>query len=464
MFKCTGICSECGKCKSQNMLKEADDRKTKILHYPADFSPDTRKTGYGVAFDIGTTTVVGMLWDLKQGRQTQVYAMTNTQNQYGLDVISRITFCNENDDNLNLLRKVILQCLNEIIQTLAARQSIQSNDIAKVVICGNTTMAHLVAGYHPGSLAEAPYTPSFEGILAYQNNVFGLDICDTGRIVILPGIAGHVGGDITAGLVASRLFERSDTALFIDIGTNGELVLNDRGSIYTCSTAAGPAFEGAAITHGMRASKGAIEAVEMVGGDVYFKTIGNCQPTGICGSGLIDAISEMLDAKLINSKGKLLSEQEAVDAGAHKGLAARLVSADNQRQFVLVYIENGQDIVITQKDIREIQLAKAAIEAGVVLLLRQTGKRIDQIDQILIAGAFGNYINIDSGLRIGLLPAVARSKLIPAGNTAGAGVAMTLASDREMKQAESIPKKVHHVDLASCQDFQKVYLKAMSFH
>ncbi len=464
MFKCTGVCSKCGRCKNSAMMSGANDRKTKMLEYPPDFTPDTGRHGYGTAFDIGTTTVVGMMWDLEKGEQIATAAKTNPQNEFGLDVISRITFCGSNGENLDLLRGKITGCLNEILDELSEKSGVDKHEVREVTVCGNTTMSHLFAGYPPMTLALAPFHPAYTGTLHMTAEEALLDISEDGKVTVLPNIAGHVGGDITAGVAASRVLDRKELTVFIDIGTNGEIVLTDGNQAFACSTAAGPAFEGSAIKHGMRAAEGAIEKIKITDGDVDFLTIGECEPQGICGSGLIDAIAQMLNSKLISKTGRLICADDVDKKKLPPALKERLYDdEEGQRCFVLVPKASGEDIVITQNDIREVQLAKGAISAGIQLMLGEMGKTVKDIEAVIVAGAFGNYIDKESAVRIGVLPDIGTDKIISAGNTAGAGVSMALASEKEMKLAEDVITQIKHVDLAAMEAFQNTYLAAMAF-
>lgn len=463
MFKCTGICSQCGRCKHAAMMSGANDRKTKMLTYPKDFAPDCDEDGKGIAFDIGTTTVVGMLWDLKRGKQIGTCAKTNPQNEFGLDVISRITYCVDDPQKLEILRSKIIGCLNEIIEELCAANDLRPADIRRITICGNTTMSHIAGGYPPKSLAVAPFEPAYVGTLVRRGTDMGIGMEESGTVILIPNIAGHVGGDITAGIAASRFLDCEDLCVFIDIGTNGEIALTDGKSSYACSTAAGPAFEGSAILHGMRAAVGAIEKVAIEDGDIFFKTIGDCEPQGICGSGLIDAIAQMLKHKLINKKGRLAGPEDIDKRGLNPAFKERLAEKDGERQFILVSKANGADLVITQNDIREVQLAKGAMAAGIKLMLEESGKQVDDIQSVIVAGAFGNYIDKHSAVTIGLLPDIDEEKIIFAGNTAGAGVSMALTSGKELEKMQEIPEQIVHVELAEKEQFQTVYLKSMAF-
>ena len=433
MIKCTGICSKCGKCQGSAMVSGANDRKTKMLAYPDGFKADDGEKGLGVAFDIGTTTVVGMLWDLEMGEQIATTAKTNPQNEFGMDVISRITYCTKEEKNYKHLQALIVKCLNEILMELCEKTGAVAENITAAAVCGNTTMSHIFAGYSPVNLAKAPFTPEYQGMLNITAKEAGLNIGEYAKVSVVPNIAGHVGGDITAGIVASKLLECQGLTVFIDLGTNGEIVLTDGTHSYTCSTAAGPAFEGAAIKCGMRAALGAIESVIIKDGEVYTKTIEDTEAEGICGSGLIETVAQMLDANIINQKGRMAVATEAEAKGIDSRLIKRLVDIDGERAFTLQEKTDGDDIVITQSDIRELQLAKGAIKAGVQIMLKESGKSEKDICRVLVAGAFGNYIDKRSAVRIGLLPDIPLEKIISVGNTAGAGVSMIMTSLKERR-------------------------------
>jgi uncharacterized 2Fe-2S/4Fe-4S cluster protein (DUF4445 family) len=461
--KCSGICSECGKCKGANLLKDAHGRKTKLVSFPTDFEPQTGGAGYGMAFDIGTTTVVAMLWSLETGKELGAAACTNPQNEFGADVISRITYCDDDPEKLEKIRSKIIAGLNGLIEELSTRHKVAKSEIQKVTVGGNTTMSHIFGGYPPASLARAPFSPMYTGTLTLSQKELGLSVSQDAEITLLPNIAGHVGGDITAGIVASRILDEQKLTLFLDIGTNGEIVLAWDGVAMTCSTAAGPAFEGATIQSGMRAAPGAIEKIQIKDDEVFIKTVDDAEPVGICGSGIIDVISEMLGADLINAKGRLAGREDYEKKHPQSPLLERLVNTEDGREFILVYKENGPHIVVTQKDIREVQLAKGAIAAGIAIMLGRMGRQSGDIHKIIIAGAFGNFIHKESAVAIGLIPPLPMNRIISAGNTAGAGVSMTLMNEGEMDLAKSVPTRVEHVELASCGEFQDEYMKALAF-
>lgn len=460
-IRCTGICSDCGRCNHAVRMQQANNRKTEMVFLPDSFISDNGKTGYGICFDIGTTTVAGILCNLEKGEIAGKLAKTNPQNEFGMDVISRITYCGKDAERTELLRKKITDCLNEIIVELCREHKINSRCIEKAVVCGNTTMSHIFAGYNPYNLALAPFSAEYQGMLTLSQKQSMLNISPSAKVVVLPNIAGHVGGDITAGIIATALLEKRHLTMFIDIGTNGEIAITDGNRSFACSTAAGSAFEGASVLHGMRAADGAIEKIIIEDGNVYFRTIGDCEPEGICGSGIIDGIAQMLIAGIINKTGRMLTPEKA-EAKASP-YADRIIYMDNLLCFVVGMKSDGSPVVITQKDVREIQLAKGAVAAGISFLLDEMKAEENDLKQIIVAGAFGNYIDAESAVTIGLLPDIDRKRITFAGNTAGIGAAMALMSEKEMNKAMDMPDKVAHVELSSKENFQDVFMKSMGF-
>lgn len=459
-----GKCEECGRCN----LYDTTTRKKKLTNLPSDFIPDQPEPAlngmrFGAAFDIGTTTVVGMLWNLNENRLVDMIAKTNPQSRYGADVISRITFASENPDNLKLMQTVIIDCFNEMVDTFCKQYEMEADWIKKATVVGNTTMSHLFLGIDAASLARAPFEPAFYGPVTKTAKEIGLHMDPEAEISILPNIAGHVGSDIVAVMIASGIKQKPGITLAIDIGTNGEIVLGGKKRMLTCSTAAGPAFEGARIYQGMRAADGAIEKVTIENGEVTIKVIGNKPPVGICGSGLIDAIAQMLDVGIITFKGNLLTNEDALAKGVHPDLAARLRKGANGNEFVLIWNTTNEDITINQKDIREVQLAKGAIFGGIQVLLECLETETAEIAEILLAGAFGSYIDRKSALRIGLLPNVGVDKISHIGNAAGVGACMALLSNEAKKEAELESKEAEHVELALHPSFEKEYLQGMYF-
>lgn len=426
---------------------------------------DTTDQLYGIAFDIGTTTIVGSLLDLKTAAVLAVAAATNPQNIYGADVISRITHASQVKGGLKQLQDKVIGSANEIIRDLLRQTKIARDHVYEIVIVGNTTMSHFFMGVDPAYLAPAPFIPAYSRALDVEASELGLKINPAGRVVFLPNIAGYIGSDTVGVILATNMDRRRDICAAIDIGTNGELVLVANGKLTACSTAAGPAFEGAQIKQGMRAAAGAIEAVSYVNGDIELSIIGNTPACGICGSGLIDAAAALLDAGLIEPSGRFINPEENPDeVPAH--FKDRLRRGPGGFEFVLVpgaKSETGDDLVLTQGDLRELQLAKGAIYAGLMILLKEAGISENDLDQVLLAGAFGNYVRKESALTIGLLPQLPPEKIIAVGNAAGDGSKMALASKAVRARALTTPEKVEHLELSTRPDFQDIFVNALPF-
>ena len=460
-----GRCEECGKCNRY----DTTNRKKKLTYLPDDFNPKVEileyhgQAPYGIAFDIGTTTVLGMLWNLNTNELIDVIAKTNPQSAFGADVISRITYSSESKEKLLIMKRKIADCFNEIIKELDDLYEFDSNNIIRATVVGNTTMSHLFLGIDATSLARAPFEPAFYGPVEKTAKEMGLNMDPEAEIYLLPNIAGHVGSDIVGVLLASRLKKLPGLRLAVDIGTNGEIVLAYNERMLTCSTAAGPAFEGACIHQGMRAAKGSIERVKIEDGKVNLEIIDDSVPIGICGSGLIDAVAQMLDLDILNHKGNIIDADSAATLGMHSDLVARLRKGQGGNEFVLAWNEQNEDIVITQKDIREVQLAKGAIYGGIVILMQCLDVEISELEEIILAGAFGSYISKSSALRIGLFPNIGEEKIKHIGNAAGAGACMALISKDEREQAVIQAKEVEHIELAIHPNFEREYLKAMYF-
>lgn len=470
VFGCTGTCDTCRRCRGALFVEGRGRKDSLPITLPEDFYPDGNSEGYGIAFDLGTTTVVGVMADLGTGRITGTAARRNGQAVYGQDVISRIAFAQKGKKELTVLRQLALSTMNEIISELKGSTEVAGKDdraagegIVKVAVGGNSTMSHIFTGHDPRSLAFAPFAPAYTGTWVTDGKESGLDIDEKAVVKVLPSIGGHVGGDITAGILAERLYERKGTVLLADIGTNGEVVLSLDGDMTVCSAAAGPAFEGAAICCGMRDGPGAVNMVSIENDNVMFSTVYGTEPIGICGSGIIDAVAAMSGSGVIDETGRIFRAEEFSKMYPASSLAERIRTGEEGREFVLIYKEDGEDIVITQADIRAVQTAKAAIYAGMMLLLKKSGKTLEDIDEVILAGSFGNRLDKERAVAIGMLPPVDTGKIRDGGNTACAGVLMALLSDKEADKAEEIRKKARQMDLAGEEEFQKGFIEAMSF-
>lgn len=463
----------CETVPEKDMLVEVPEtdttasRKKKLIRLPEGFIADKgAEEALGVAVDIGTTTVVVSFWDLNTGKMLDVDAMTNPQGAYGADVISRISFATEKEDGCAVLHQKVIDAINGAVEAFCEKNAQSADKIKKYAVVGNTTMSHLFLNIDPSSLAVAPFAPAFTGEVKTSCEKTGLIGAEDAEVIVVPNIAGHVGADITAGIITTDLMKCEKGHLFIDIGTNGEIVLSAKGRITACSTAAGPAFEGSSIKYGMRAAAGAIEGVFLNDEGVRISVIGNTKPIGICGSGIIDAVGELIRTGVVDKSGRLLS----ADRLAKKGVSPKILehieeSCDsNGNDFVLYRGANpDENVYITQKDIREVQLAKAAISAGISIMMEEIGLTKDEIEKISIAGAFGNYIRNESAVNMGLLPRIDLNRISAIGNSAGVGAAMVLLSKQSEEETVRVSKTVEHVDLAEKKNFQDEYLKGMRF-
>ena len=398
------------------------------------------------AFDIGTTTIAGYLLDSEDGRMLAVESRMNPQAQYGADVIMRANYALEH--GTDVLSRCIREAVNEMLGVLAGDAGISREDIFQVCIVGNTCMHHLFLGISPASLVHAPYTPAVSERLVLNAGDYGLDVQRKAELIMLPDIAGYVGADTCGCLLALRQDLKDEISLMIDIGTNGEMVLGNRDRLVTCSTAAGPAFEGAKIECGMRGAAGAVDHVKYENGKWNYTTVGNQPAVGLCGSGLIDLVAGLLDAGMLDENGALSSGQE------------------KQGVFMLVPPEqagNERGVYLTQKDIGEVQLAKAAIAAGIQMLMKRLGITEEEICSVYIAGAFGNYMDPVSAGKIGLLPAALVKKVEPVGNAAGEGAKIALVNEREMLEMDELVGKIDFVELAASGDFQDYFIDELGF-
>ncbi len=424
---------------------------------------DTSGECFGIAFDIGTTTVVGMLWDLAAGELVDVEARTNYQSLFGADVISRIQYSMEGEGKLKALQGKVIGCCNDILSEICERNAIEQKHIYDATMVGNTTMSHLVFGVTPASMARTPFAPVFAEAQDEWADELGLSIYTHANVRLLPNIAGHVGSDIVGMMMAAGLDRCKGAHIAIDIGTNGEVVAVKNGRMLCCSTAAGPAFEGATIQQGMRAAAGAIEGVVIDGSGVHLKTIDDAPAIGICGSGLIDAVSELLRVGVVDVSGRMLTKAQAQSAGVPERIADCIVGEGADAYFLLSEAEDRESIILTQSDIREVQLAKGAILAGIQTLMAELQMSVDEIESIMLAGAFGNYINKRSALGIGLLPQVKEEKILAIGNAAGVGACMALLSDAERGRADLLALSTEHIELSMNPTFQDYYIDAMTF-
>lgn len=415
---------------------------------------ETTSRKYGLAVDIGTTKLAVFIVDLNDGTIVYADGIMNPQIKFGEDVISRINYASQGKGHREEIRGTIVEGINNLLNTGIAESEMSRDEIYEAVLVGNTAMHHLFAGIDVKSLGLAPYAAGIGRSSDSKARDSGIAINPAGNVHLLPNVAGFVGADAIADILASRLHEKERLTLLMDVGTNTEVMLGDRKGIWACSTASGPAFEGAHIKCGMRAASGAIEKVWI---DSDFKaackTIDDKKPRGICGSGIIDTVAEMLRVGLIDTSGRIQQARSGVREG------------ESGREFVLVPKEETEtgkeDIVITQDDIREIQKAKAAIYAGFMTLVRKGGLDRGTLAEIIIAGAFGNYIDPKNARIIGMIPELPLEKISFTGNTAGSGARLCLKSIDTRREAQIVASKVKYIELAAQPIFEEEYINAM---
>ena len=419
-----------------------------------DIEPDKVSKSYGLAIDIGTTTVVAYLIELETGKRVAIESMTNPQVAYGEDVVSRISYVITAEDGLQRLGDIIRTGINSLIEQLIKRSNISYDQIEEVAIVGNSVMHHLFLKLTPEFIGRSPFVPVTHTPMNVKARDIGINVNPSGNVHILPIEAGYVGADNVGVIIVSEIYKSPEISLVIDIGTNGEIVLGNNEKLFSVSCAAGPALEGAHIKFGMRAAAGAIERVKI--DETYeptYKTIGDEKPRGICGSGIIDVMAELFRVGIIEKNGRFAD----IDT-------PRLRRINKIKEYVLEWASEAainSDIVITQKDVREVQLAKGAMYAGAIVLM----KRFDctQLDRIMLAGAFGNYIDKKSAMLIGLYPDCDLERVVSIGNAAGEGAIMALLSKEKREEAMRIAKSVEYVELTLEEDFEPEFMNAMYF-
>ncbi|TAH53549.1 MAG: DUF4445 domain-containing protein [Chloroflexota bacterium] len=425
---------------------------------------DTRAKNYGIAVDIGTTSVVCAIVNLNTGAVEAVKSDLNRQAPFGADVISRVSHTMLEQDGLAQLQARIVETLNDLLTQLTAQSGIARENIYEGVFVGNATMLHLLLGIDPEPISVAPFIPAIAQPITFRAADIGLQMHPEARISTLPHLGAYVGADIVAGILATGLTRNKDAKLrlLIDVGTNGEIVLGSVNGTLSTAAPAGPAFEGAQIKNGMRASDGAIEGVKITEqGEVILQIIGgDVAPIGIAGSGLVDGVAEMYRAGVVDASGRMIRVEDA-RGKLPDALVERLVTIDGVRAFRLSDAESN--IVLTQQDIRALQFAKGSIAAGVEVLMQQMGVTANDLHEVLLAGSFGSYINPASARTIGLVPWVAVEKIVAVGNSAGEGAKIALLSFREREAANRIPEFIEYVELSGRAEFNDIFMEVLAF-
>jgi uncharacterized 2Fe-2S/4Fe-4S cluster protein (DUF4445 family) len=414
---------------------------------------NTAERNYGAAVDVGTTTVVAQLVDLKTGKVIGVEGSHNLQAHYGEDVLSRIAYvCGKG--SLDLLQKAVVENINVLIQTLSREKGVGSEDITCIVAAGNTTMSHILLGLMPCSIRDDPYVPTVDLYPPVSAKEVGVNINPQGIIRVLPSIASYIGGDTVAGVLACGMADRPETTCLIDIGTNGEIVIGNNEWLLSCSASAGPAFEGGDTKWGMRATRGAIEKVEIDDGKVLYETIGKVKPRGICGSGLIDLIYGLAKNKRLDIDAKFSSSLED----------RRIVQGENGMEYIVAFpeeTETGEALTIAQTDIDNIMRSKAAIFAAIKSLIDYAGLTFNQLEKIYVAGGFGNYLNIEKAVGIGLLPDIPRERIEFVGNSSLMGARMALLSFHVFEKAIGISQSITNIELSKFALFADEYMASL---
>jgi uncharacterized 2Fe-2S/4Fe-4S cluster protein (DUF4445 family) len=440
-----------------SVFREAGFRVTAVLageHLVAVEPGDTTGDCFGVAFDVGTTTLVGTLMNLRTGMAASVQSTLNGQAPFGADVISRISHGMNGPEAIVELRDAVVATMNSILDELYGETGVTPAQTYEAVVVGNVTMLHLLLGVDPSPLSMSPFTPAFMDQLSIDARDVGLHIHPQGYVQTLPALGAYVGADIVAGVLATGVVREDKLRVFVDVGTNGEIVLGSAQRALATAAPAGPAFEGSQIRCGMRATTGAIEGVtlsdrvdlQVIGGDVAAQ--------GICGSGLVDAVAQLLLAGLMDHSGRLKLAEDV----PHHPLRDRLIDIDGIRAFLL-----ADGVYLTQRDIRELQFAKGSIATGIKILMDILGVTPGDLDEVLLGGSFGSYLNPESAKVIGLVPPVDVGRIIAVGNSAGEGAKIALLSYRERQVAFELPARIEYVELSGRSDFNDSFVSLLGF-
>jgi uncharacterized 2Fe-2S/4Fe-4S cluster protein (DUF4445 family) len=424
---------------------------------------DTTASRHAIAFDLGTTTVVATLLDLQTGQPLAVRSMLNRQQPFGADVISRVSATMLDDTALDQLRMKAHETLSQLVGEVCDHAGVAPELVYEIAVCGNATMTQIALGIDPEPLAMAPFTLMARRLPAAHADDFGVHIHPRAPAYVFPALGAYVGGDIIAGILATGLTRDKRIRLFIDVGTNSEIAVGSTERVVATAAPAGPAFEAAQIKCGMRAADGAIEGVVISDDQLSLTVIGECEPIGMCGSGLVDAVAELVKVGLIDHSGRFLPDDQA--AAAFPSLAERLTKVGEERVFVLAW--RGQkpatSVYLSQRDVRELQFAKASIATGWTILLGELGLTTADVQQVLLAGSFGSYLTPASAVRIGLVPRLALPRIVAAGNVAGEGAKMSLLSVRERAEADALLHEVEYVELSGRSDFNDAFIDQLAF-
>lgn len=420
---------------------------------------DTTDVLYGVAIDIGTTTVVCTLIDMLTGKELAHASMINAQKHFGLDVLTRITYELEHpEDGVEKLQKAIVDSINDMIADICKQAGIQKENIYEITVGANCTMMHMLLGVDATPIGKAPYAPMFVRAKDIEADKIGIKAAEGSRLYCLPSVSSYIGADIVAGAYVCQLKEEQGNVLFIDIGTNGEIVLSNKGRLLCCSCAAGPALEGMNISSGMRAAEGAIEDVEITEEGIKLKVIGNEEPIGICGSGILAVVKELLRVGLVRKEGAFIKLKQ-LDENDYR---YNMMQANGiKREFIMT--EKPEKLLITQGDVRQVQLAKGAILSGFIALLNKAGIKMEDLDKVMIAGQFGAHLPAESLVGTGILPEEVKDKLVYVGNSSKTGAYMALMSAKAKEEMENLASYMDYMELGATEGYERLFSDCLIF-
>ena len=447
----------CGEIEIETLQKE---RKHKVLTkgYMPEFTRDEFQDGYGVVIDIGTTTVVTALIDRKTGEELANASMINAQKHFGLDVLTRITYEYEHpEDGVQKLQRAIVDSINEMISEICKEAAVDKKEINEIDVAANCTMMHMLLGVDARSIGRSPYQPVFKDAQTLSAKEIGLDAGENTKLYCLPQVSAYIGADIVAGAYVCELRKEKGNVLFIDIGTNGEIVLASHGRLLCCSCAAGPALEGMNISSGMRAAEGAVEDVKITEQGIRLKTIDDQEPAGICGSGILAVVKELLRTGIVKKTGVFI-KKDKLDESDYRYPMIRMNGT--KREFVL---HEHPLLLVTQGDVRQVQLAKGAILSGFTALLNKAGISMEDLDKVMIAGQFGAHLPADSLIGAGILPEAVKDKLMYVGNSSKTGAYMALLSEHVKKEIEELAGHMEYMELAETENYERIFTESMIF-
>ena len=423
-----------------------------------EFERDEGLSGFGFAIDIGTTTVVASLINLETGEELSNSSDINAQKHFGLDVLTRITYEFEHPDTgAKELQDAIVGSLNSMMIDACKQAKVNLKQVKKINVAANCTMMHLLLGVDARSIGKAPYQPTFKEAKTLKASDIGLKGGDDCVLYCLPHVSSYIGADIVAGAYVCEMQKSTDNELFIDIGTNGEIVLAKGGKLYSCSCAAGPALEGMNISSGMRAATGAIEELRIKPDKVEFDTIGGGKPEGICGSGILAVIRELVVTGIIQRRGVFVKPNDLTETDWRR---KHIRMNGNRREFVVC---TDPEIIVTQSDVRQVQMAKGAILSGFMALLQEAEIQMEDLDKVFIAGQFGAHLSVDSLVGSGILPACVQDKLVYVGNSSKTGAYMTLLSEKVKHEIEELANEINYLELSNLKNYDRLYSDCMMF-